>query len=62
MYLVLLSNYSYICLQVYSVYLMSIKQRALIKLMTLSSHTVFSYLQQNILNVVENFAKITTVR
>jgi len=40
MYLVLLSNCSYICLQVYFLYLMLIKQKALIKLMALSSYTV----------------------
>lgn len=57
MYLVPLSNYSYISLQVRSVYLMPIRQRALIKMLTLSSYTVFNYLQQNILNVIENFAK-----
>lgn len=57
MYLVPLSNYSYISLQVYSVYLMPIRQTALIKMLILSSYTVFNYLQQNILDVIENFAK-----
>lgn len=51
-------NNLYIFTLMYYVHVTLIEQKVLIKLLVQSSYAVFSYQQQHILNVVENFGKI----